>query len=222
MDQELKDSILKTGTTILGIVCKDGIVMASDRQTTAGNIVMDKKAQKSVKINDYIVVSGTGIASDIRRIEKILPAELKLKELRSKTRPTIKDAANLLSMFLYSGIRQPSMIPMQAGFLVGGFNEDGTVELYTIEPAGTLIKVEDFDANFGSGMPYVLGLLERQYKKNISVEDGVKLAVEAIKSSTQRDTGSGFGIDVYAITKSGISKVVEQTIEAEYKDDKSK
>ncbi len=219
MDTELKNSILKTGTTIVGLVCKDGIVMASDRQSTAGNIVMNKNSQKTKKVNDYVMISGTGMVSDIHRIEKVLPAELKLKELRSKTRPSIKQAANLMANILYNGIRQPSMIPMQAGFLLGGFNEDGTTELYSIEPAGSAIKVEDYDANFGSGMPYVLGLLERQYKKNLSVEDGVKLAVECIKSSTQRDIGSGFGIDVFTITKSGIKKVVSQEIQANYKEE---
>ncbi|MBI2003932.1 hypothetical protein HYS72_00520 [Candidatus Pacearchaeota archaeon] len=150
----------------------------------------------------------------------MLPAELRLKELRSKTRPSIKQSASLLSNISYSGIRQPSMIPQQAGFLLGGFNEDGTTELYSIEPAGSFVKVEDYDANFGSGMPYVLGLLERQYKKGLSVKEGVELAKEAIKSSTQRDTGSGYGIDVFAITKEGIKKVVEQEIVSEYKDDK--
>ena len=217
MNAEIENLILKTGTTILGVVCKDGVVMASDRQSTAGNMVMNKNSKKTIPINDYILVSGTGLVSDIKRVEKILPAELKLKELRSKSRPSVKQAANLLSHLLYSGIRQPSMIPMQAGFLLGGFNEDGTIELYSIEPAGSVLKVEDYDANFGSGMPYVLGFLERQYKPEISIKEGVELAVEAIKSSTQRDTGSGHGIDVYTITKSGISKAVDQKIVPEYK-----
>jgi proteasome beta subunit len=219
MDTELKNSILKTGTTILGIVCKDGVVMASDRQSTAGTIVMNKNSEKTKKINDYILISGTGMVSDIQRVAKILPAELKLKELRSKSRPSMRQASSLLANISYSGIRQPSMIPQQAGFLLGGFNEDGSVELYSIEPAGSVVKVEDYDANFGSGMPYVLGLLERQYKKGMSVEDGVKLAIEAIKSSTQRDIGSGFGIDVFTITKSGIKKVISQEIQPSFKED---
>lgn len=218
MDQELKNSILKTGTTILGIVCKDGVVMAADRQATAGNIIVSKTTQKVVKINDYLVISGTGMVSDILRVGKVLPAELKLKELKSKLRPTIKQAANLLGNILYNGIRQPSVIPMQAGFLLGGFNEDGSAELYTIEPAGSAIKVEDYDANFGSGMPYVLGLLERQYKKDMTIKEGVELAKEAIKASTQRDVGSGFGIDIFTITKDGIKKAVEQEIKPNYGD----
>ncbi|MFH1787537.1 MAG: proteasome subunit beta [archaeon] len=220
MDEELKKSILKTGTTILGIVCKDGIVMAADRQVTAGNIAMRKNEHKVFTINDYLIVSGCGIAGDIQRIPKVLSAELKLKELRSKSRPTVKQAASLLNNMSYSGIRRPSVIPQQAGFLIAGFNEDQTFELYSIEPAGSVAKIDDYDANFGSGMPYVLGLLERQYKgkDKTTVKDGVELAKEALKSSTQRDTGSGYGIDVFTITKEGIKKVVTQEIKPDYKD----
>lgn len=216
MDQELKNSILKTGTTILGIVCKDGVVMASDRQITAGTLVVGKKFPKIVQINDYLLVSFTGMVSDAQRVPKLLAAELKIKELRSKSRPSVKQAASLLSSLNYQGIRQPSILPQQVGFLIGGFNEDGTSELYTIEPSGSIVKVDDYDANFGSGMPFVLGLLERQYKKDITVKEGVELAKESIKSSTQRDVASGYGIDVFTITKSGISKVVDTEIKPDY------
>ena len=218
MDAELKNSILKTGTTILGIVCKDGIVMASDRQVTAGNIVMNKNKEKTVRVGENFLFSGCGLAAASQRTKKILEAELKLKELKSNSRPTVKQAASLLSSMIYSQIRQPSMIVDQLGVMFGGVNEDGTFEVYTLDPAGSIDKVEDYDANFGSGMPYVLGLLERQYKKNMTVKEGVELALEALKSSTQRDTGSGYGFDVYTITKDGIKKVVEQEIMSEYKD----
>ena len=218
MDAELKNSILKTGTTILGIVCKDGVVMAADRQVTAGNTVLNKNFQKVNQINDYLVISFCGGAADAVRLSKLLAAELKLKELKSRSRPTVKQAANLTGTITYSQIRQPSMIPSIVGTLVAGFNEDGSTELYTIEPAGGAYKVEDYDANFGSGMPYVLGLLERQYKKDMTVKEAVELAKEALKSSTQRDTGSGYGIDIFTITKDGIKKAVEQEIVSEYKD----
>jgi len=218
MDDELKKSILKTGTTVLGIVCKEGVVMAADRQITAGNLVMNKNFNKVSQINDYLVISWTGNFADAIRLTKLIVAELKLKELRSKSRPTIRQAANLVASVTYSQIRQPSMIPNIVGTLIAGFNEDGSTELYTIEPAGSVLKVEDYDANFGSGMPYVLGLLERQYKKGITVKEGVELAREAIKSSTQRDVGSGYGIDIFTITKEGIKKVVSQEILPEYKD----
>ena len=220
MDEELKKNILKTGTTILGIVCKDGVVMAADRQITAGSsLVVGKTFLKTVSINDNLLISFTGSVSDAQRVPKILSAELRLKELKSKKKPSVKQAANLLTNLNYSGIRQPSILPQQVGFLLGGFNEDGSTELYSITPDGSVVKVEDYDANFGSGMPYVLGLLERQYKKGLSVKEGIELAKESLKSSTQRDVNSGYGIDIFTITKDGIKKVVGQTIEPEYKDE---
>jgi len=219
MDSELKKSILKTGTTILGIVCKDGIVMAADRQVTGGaTIVVNKNFPKTYKINDYITISVCGGASDAQRLLKLIAAELKLKELKSKSRPTVKQAASLMATLTYSQIRQPAMIPNIVGTLVGGFNEDGTTEIYSISADGTIHKVEDYDANAGSGMPYVLGLLERQYKKDMTIKEGIELAKEALKSSTQRDVGSGYGIDIFTITKEGIKKVVSQEIKPDYGD----
>jgi proteasome beta subunit len=220
ISSEMKNSMMKTGTTLVGMVCKDGIVMASDRQTTGGTVVLSKDTQKTVLINDYLVYSGCGLSAAIKRTAKIVAAELRLKELRAKSRPTVKEAANLLAQIIYYNIRQPSMVPDEMGALISGFNEDGSTELYTIDPAGNIQKVKDFDASIGSGMPYVLGLLERQYKPTLTIKEGIELAIESIKSSTQRDTGSGYGIDVFSITKDGIKKVVDQDIVSEYRETK--
>ncbi len=215
---EIQKNILKSGTSIVGIVCKDGVVLAGDRRTTAGGqIVMSKRSQKVIKINNYIAVAGAGVASDIDLFQRVFTAELKLKELKTKSRPTIKESANLFGMMAYRNIRTPSMIPSIVGLLIAGFNEDGTTELYTIEPAGGVYKVDDYDANFGSGLQYILGLLERMYKKDISVKEGIELAKECIKAAIERDTASGNGIDVFAITKDGVKQVVSEELVPHYK-----
>ncbi len=220
MDDVLQSKVLKTGTSIVGIVCKDGIVMAADRKVTAGSLVMGKNIKKIIPVNDYLAISTTGNASDALLLIKIIRAELKLKELKTKQRPTIKEAANLIAIVTYHNIRQMSMIPNIVGTLLGGVNSDGTTDLYSIEPAGGAYQIEDYDANFSSGMPFILGFLERNWRPNITIKEGVDLAVEALKSSTQRDVGSGHGIDVFTITKDGIKQVVEQEIEPLYKERK--
>ncbi len=207
---------MHSGTSIVGIVCKDGVVIAGDRRSTAGGIIMSKNSEKVVKVNDYVVVAGTGVASDIDLSQRVFAAELKLKELKTKSRPSVKEAANLFGMMTYRNIRTPSMIMSVVGMLVGGVNPDGTSSLYTVEPAGGVYKVEEYDANFSSGMPYILGLLERQYKKGMSVKEGIELAKECIKSSIERDNASGNGIDVYAITSSGITQEVSERITPQY------
>ena len=158
MDEELQGKVLKSGTSIIGIVCKDGIILAGDRKATAGNYVLEKNAKKVEFINDYLLIAGTGVAADIQMLKRISAAELRLKELRSKQKPSVKEAAGLISMLTYRNIRQFSTILSIVGSLVAGYNEDGSYELYTIEPAGGVRKVEDYDANFGSGMPFILGL----------------------------------------------------------------
>lgn len=210
--RNIKDMIKKSGTSIVGIVCKDGIVMASDRQVTGGNIVLQKNERKIIKINDYLALAWTGVVSDAQLLKKIIAAELKLKELQSGSRPSVKEAANLLSLLVYRNIRQLSSFVGVVGVLVGGVNEDGTTELYSIDPSGAIMKVEDYDANFGSGLPYILGVLEAKYKEDIKVKDGIDLAIECLKASTERDIGSGYGIDVFTITKDGIKHVVSEKI----------
>ena len=215
--EELNKSVMKSGTSIVGIVCKDGVVVAGDRRTTAGGqIVMSKKSPKVVKVNKYLVVAGTGVSSDIDMSQRIIAAELKLKELKSKKQPTIKESASLVGMITYRNIRQPSMIQSIVGTLVAGVNADGTAELFTVEPAGGVYPVDDYDANFSSGMPYILGLLERRYRKDLTVKEGVELAKECIMTSIERDPASGNGIDVFTITKSGVDQVVAQDLLPNY------
>ena len=141
----MKKNILKTGTSLVGIVCKGGIVMAGDRKVTAGgSVVVNKNFSKVIKLNEYLVMSWTGSLSDALMLTKLSRAELKLKHLKDKKRPTIKEAANLIAMIAYKSIRQPSMIPFIAGTMLGGVNEDGLTELFSIEPSGSATKIEEY------------------------------------------------------------------------------
>ncbi|HIH52535.1 proteasome subunit beta [Candidatus Pacearchaeota archaeon] len=199
--------IVKTGTTILGIVCKDGVVMAGDnRATIGGSLIMSKDEKKVYPLNDYLVFSGCGSATEIQKVSKILTAELKLKFLKSKSRPSVRQSASLLSNVQVS----------QSAFILAGFDEDGSTSLYEIT-GGFLKKIEDYTASVGSGMPYSLGFLERAWKPTLTVKEGIELAIESIKASSARDVGSGNGIDVYTLTKDGIKKVISQKVEEIYK-----
>ena len=216
-NQEISQNILKSNTSLVGIVCKDGVILGADRRVTSGSLVIDKDYRKLIKVNDYLIVAYTGGVADAQLTNKLLSAELRLKDLRTKIRPTVQEAANLLALMTYRNIRTPTMLMHIVGTLIAGVDDDGKVSLFTIEPAGGVYQVKTFDANFSSGMPFILGLLEGQYKKDLSVKEGVELAKECLKSSTQRDVGSGNGIDVFTITKSGIQHTISEEIIAEYK-----
>jgi proteasome beta subunit len=218
MDADLKKNILTTGTSLVGIVCKDGVVMASDRKVTlGGQIVADKGFAKTEQINDYLVMSMSGTVSDAQVNTKLIGAQLKIKELRDKKRPSVKEAANFIATMKFQNIRKPTMIPSIVGNLVAGVDENGKTTLYNISPDGAITETEEYDAA-GSGMLFIWGLLERQYKKDLTIEEGIELAIEGIKSSSARDTASGCGVDVFTITKEGITHVAKQKVEHVYKE----
>ncbi len=223
MDNEIKKHIRKTGTTTIGIICKDGIILAADKRGTYGgdsgvSYIAGKDENKIEKVNDYLAVTTAGVASDLQKVIKIVRAELRLKELKSKSRPDIRAAANLFSAIVYQNIRQFTTIPGITHFLLSGYDEGGFY-LYDVHPDGYIQKIDKYSST-GSGMIHVNPILDSDYKENISSEQGVELAKKAINASINRDPASGEGLDIYLITKEEIKQIVAQEIIAGYRDRK--
>ncbi|MBI2125477.1 proteasome subunit beta [Candidatus Woesearchaeota archaeon] len=206
----MEEKSLKTGTTTVGIVCKDGVVLAADKRATAGHMIVDKRADKVHVISDDFAVTIAGTVSDAQLTIKLIRAELKLKEVRTYKRPSAKEAANLLGGILYSSLRRPSMFPGIAHFLLGGRDGQG-LHLYDLFPDGSITRITDFISS-GSGSVFAYGVLETQHKKDMSVEDGVALAVKAVNTALQRDSASGNGIDVIVITEKEIKRVMHKEL----------
>lgn len=202
---------VKKGTTTVGLVCKDGIVLAADKKATAGNFIADKKVEKVRKITDNIAVTIAGGVSDIQLLLKLIRAELNLKKVRSGKEANLREAANLLSTIVFHNIRKFSTIIGVTAFIMGGQDNEG-FHLYGISPDGSLTEEDEFTSD-GSGSMMAYGVLDSTYVKGMSVADGIKLAVKAINSAIQRDTYSGEGIDVYTITKEGVKKVLAKKLD---------
>ncbi|NQV08637.1 proteasome subunit beta [Candidatus Woesearchaeota archaeon] len=206
---ETKD-IVKKGTTTVGIVCSDGIILAADKRATAGNYIVTKQVKKIYQIADNASVTMAGTVSDAQLMVKLIKAETALKKMRTGRQPLIKEVANLLGTLVYSNIRKMSMIPGISHFVMGGFDETG-YHLYDIFADGSVTLCDDFISS-GSGSVMAYGVLETLYKKGISVEEGAKLAVKCINAALQRDSASGGGMDVVAITKGGIKTVLDKEL----------
>lgn len=197
---------LKTGTTTVGIQCKDAIILAADRRATAGNLIVDKRVEKVVPITKNIAVTTSGSVSDLQLLIKYLKAELRLKKIRASREPTVKEAAHLLSAWVYSILRSNMGV---CHFIIGGYDKEP--RLYDIFPDGSLTPVDDFVAS-GSGSVIAYGVLEDQYASDLSIEDGKKLCLKAIDAALKRDSASGNGVTLYVIDKEGVHKSVEKEI----------
>jgi proteasome beta subunit len=197
---------LKTGTTTLGIVCKDGIVIAADKRATAGGFIAQKDVDKVIQINENLAITTAGSVSDIQLFIKLFRAELKLKNIKTNRANTIKECANLAARMIYESARQ--YFPSLAHILLAGFDKQGT-HLYELYPDGSMSEVKDYVSS-GSGSPMVFGVLEHSYKDSLTVKDGEDLAVKSISASMQRDSFSGNGIDVMVVSKDSIKKTVQK------------
>ncbi len=202
----MEDNIMKTGTTTIGIVAKECIVLAADKRATAGHMIAGKKVDKVLPVAEKMAVTTAGSVSDIQLLVKLIKAELNLRRFRNGRRNNTKEAANLLAGIVYGNIRRFSAIPGIVHFLFAGYDEDKGAQLYDIYPDGSITEIDDFVTS-GSGGSFAFGVFDAQYKKDLSQEDAVKLAITAINSALQRDSASGDGIDVVVIDKKGVRKV---------------
>lgn len=210
MEEELKKSIARTGTTTMGIVCKEGIVLAADKRVTMGEglFIAHKAFDKILPVTDKIMVTTAGMVSDIQLLVKLTKAELEIKYLRTKLEPTVKEAANLFAMLTYENVRKFSPIIGIAAFVIGGVDSKG-FWLFDVFPDGGISEHKDF-VSTGSGMVVAYGVLEDSYRKDMTIDEAVKLAIKALSAAMQRDTPTGSGIDVIVIDKNGARKVVEE------------
>src|SRR3989344_4727684 len=200
---------LSLGTTTVGIICKDGLVLAADKRA-GGGIIVDKRAKKVYKLTDNMAVTIAGVASDAQLIIKLISAEIRLLEIRKERQSTTKEAANLLSGIVYHNIRRPSMIPGISHFILAGKDERG-FHIFDIYPDGSLSDCTDFLSS-GSGSVMAYGVLETLWKKDMTVQEGIQLAVKCISAAIQRDMNSGDGIDILTVTKEGVKFVLQKEL----------
>ena len=192
------------GTTTVGITCKDGVVFASERRASMGNLVAHKVAEKIFKIDNHIAATIAGSVADAQSLMKIISAETALYRLRNGKDISLEAAAAVSSNILHSS-------PAYVQTLIGGVDETGA-SIYSLDAAGGMIK--DTFISTGSGSTFAYGVLEDRFHEDITVEEAKELALRAIKAATERDTYSGNGFLVAEVTKDGYKMLEKEEVES--------
>jgi proteasome beta subunit len=202
LDQETIEKALESGTTTVGIIINDGVIMGTESQATAGYFVATKQAQKLFEINKYTAATIAGGVADCQYVINQLRALSRLKEVEEERVPEPKYIASLTRNILFSG--RSYFLSMM---IVGGYSlSEKTGKLYGIDLLGTLYEEDKF-ISFGSGSPFSLGVLESEWKPKMNKEEGIQLIKTAITSSKERDSASGFNIQICSIDKNGYTQV---------------
>lgn len=190
---------LKTGTTIAGVVFKDGVVLGADTRATSSEVVADKMCAKIHYIAPNIYCCGAGTAADTEKTTDILSSNLTIFSLNSGRNPRLIMAANILQDMLYRYHGQ-----IGANLILGGVDCTGN-HLYKVGPWGSVDTM--LYMAMGSGHHAALAILEDGYKRDMEMEEAKKLVGAAIHAGIMCDLGSGNNIDLCVITREGVDYI---------------
>jgi proteasome beta subunit len=185
------------GATTVGVVCADGVILASEKRVTYGNFVMSRGGKKVFKITDQIGAACAGLVGDMQILTKEVEAQANLFSMEVGRPISVRAASKLMSNILFNR----RYAPLITQTIVGGLDDEGP-SLYVLDVLGSLIP--DKYAVVGSGTEIAVGVLEEGYKEGLGIAEAKGLVTRAIKSAISRDAMSGDGIDFLIITKEGV------------------
>jgi proteasome beta subunit len=184
------------GATTVGSLCKEGIILASEKRVSYGYLVMSKAAKKVFKITDKIGAACAGLVSDMQVLVNEVGAYANLLMLEMKRPVGARTVAKLMSNLLF----RRRLFPLITQTIIGGFDDENP-GVYVLDPLGSLIK--DRYTCVGSGAEIAIGIFESEYREDLNLDELKDLVVRAIKSAISRDAMSGNGIDLLIISESG-------------------
>ncbi len=196
----------KKGTTTLGLVCKDGVVLATEKRATKGHMISHKDTKKLFQVTDNVGMTIAGLVADGQALTRYLRSEAELYELKRKKTMSVEATTTLLSNIMM-GRR---MFPYFVGLIIGGVDGGDKGKVYSVDALGGAIA-DDYVAE-GSGSQFVYGVLEDHYDKDIDTDKGIELAVLSLLVSSSRDSASGDGIKVAKITDEGFEEIEDEKI----------
>lgn len=186
------------GTTTVGLITKTAAIVAADRRASSGTYIAHKAVKKIVKVSDHAVLTTAGLVADTQVLASLLRIKATEYSLMNKTKISIKSLASYLSLLLNSY----KYVPFIVQFILAGY--DDRPRLYNIEFFGDYFE-EVYTAT-GSGSPVAIGVLESEYRDDMSEEEAIALAVKAVRSSIRRDVFTGEAIDVAIVKPNGIEE----------------
>ncbi len=188
---------LKTGTTTVGLTCKDAVILGTDKRATMAYFIASKTAEKLHRIQDHCWMTIAGSVADAQYLIDVLRAQSFIYSLEKEKPIPINVAGRMLSNILY----RYKMFPFQVGLIIGGVTEEEGPVILDIGSYGSILP-EKY-CSVGSGQNFSYGVLEAKYKDNLTIEEGKEIIKTAISASLIRDVMSGNGIDIVVVKKEG-------------------
>lgn len=173
---EYAEKTVRLGSASIGLVCKDGVVIISDRRQK-DKLVVEGSANKISEIDEHIMAVAAGIVSDSRVLidkARVMAQQHRVTyDSEANTESIVKDIADVKQQFTqYGGAR-----PFGVALLIAGYN--GSPKLYATDVSGNYLE---YKANaIGESDEKIKEKLRQEYKHDLTCEEGVKLALKIFK-----------------------------------------
>jgi len=199
-----KQDLVYKGTTTVGIIFKDGVVLGTDTRVTMGFFVAHKRGKKIYQLDDHLAMTIAGVVADAQNVVNILKANVSLFKLANKRPIPVNAATRLTANLLFYN----RYLPLALQAIVAGVDMTGP-HIFSLDPFGSITEEKTFFAT-GSGSPIALGILEDGYEEALTVDQALTLVVKAVNAAMKRDAASGDSFDVAMITKDGYKELGEE------------
>ena len=196
------NQLVLKGTTTIGLVCKNSVVLASDTRVTMGSYVAHKHGKKIYRIDDHLAMTISGGVADAQRTVDILKINAQLYKLNMDRPMPVSSAARLIANLLFSS----RYAPLIAQVLIGGMDDTGP-HVFSLDPFGSL--TEEKCVATGSGSPIAYGILEDRFKENMPTEEALPVIAKAVDSAMKRDAASGDSFNVAVIDVKGYRELTK-------------
>ena len=206
------------GTTVLAMRYREGVLMAGDRQATAGYQVASRRMEKIFKCDDLSGIGIAGAAGPAMEMAKLFQTELEHYEKVEGDNLSLDGKANKLSqmvrMNLGAAMQGLAVVPIFAGY----DDKSSVGRLFKYDITGGRYEETDYDSQ-GSGSKDARDSLKKLWRRNLSREDALRAALEALLDAADEDVGTG-GPDfvrgifptVKTISRSGFADVPEDEV----------
>ena len=202
MSNNVEEKILH-GTTTVGIKATDGVVLCADMRASAGYFIANNNTMKIQQIDLHAGLTLAGGVADAQNIVDILLYHSNLHMVDKQNSISIHSLARLCSLIFH----QNRGYPFMADILLGGYYTNGPA-LFNVYMFGSV--EEKSYVTTGSGSPVAYGLLEEEYRNDLTVEEAKKVALRAVKAAIVRNIGTGDGINIATMDKNGFRLLTDE------------
>lgn len=213
---------LPHGTTVLAIKYGNGVVIAGDRRATEGFQIAGRQMEKVFKVDGYSAMAIAGTAGPAIEMVKLFQTELEHYEKLEGVQLSYEGKANKLGQMVKANLPMVFhgliVIPIYVGFDLR--RNEGRIFKYDI--TGGRYEESEYHA-IGSGGKDARNTMREHYRRNLSEDESLKLALLSLYNAAEEDVGTG-GPDLIrgiyptakVVTAAGIMDVNDQRIASLY------